>query len=198
MAITVDWGTRVITIPQADLTFISGDLYELDTDWFRLQLKALEAGSDGMAFPDTHRHNTTVTVAGTSFARTVEIINGYSVTFEDGMYAVRLVGSNNNIFDAESGILNVNQVSIISTNSAGLILAPTMSGDIAAAVMAELVESGVDLREAMRIILAVNAGKLSGATTATITIRDVNDSKNRVVATVDGDGNRTAVTLDTT
>lgn len=51
------------------------------------------------------------------------------------------------------------------------------------------------VREAFRIILAACAGKLSGAATATVSIRDTNDSKNRIVATVDADGNRSAVTL---
>ena len=121
MAITIDWTTKVISVPQADLTLISGTLYELDTDWFRLQLKDIEDG-EGMPFPDTHRHNTEVTVAGTTYARTIEIINGYSVEFEDGQYSVRLVGSNNNIFDVENGILVQNQVQVIPTNSAGLIV----------------------------------------------------------------------------
>ena len=119
MAITIDWATQVISVPQADLTFIGGTLYELDTDAFRLTLKGLEDDVEGMPFLDTHRHNTEVTIAGVTFARTIEIINGYTVTFEDLQYAVRLVGSNNNIFD--EGIINRNQVSIISTNSAGLI-----------------------------------------------------------------------------
>jgi hypothetical protein len=43
---------------------------------------------------------------------------------------------------------------------------------------------------------AALAGKVSGATTSTVTIRDVNDTRNRIVATVDGNGNRTALTLD--
>jgi hypothetical protein len=120
MAITIDWPTKVISVPQADLTFISGTLYEMDTDWFRLQLKAIEASEEGMPFDDTHIHNTEVTVAGTTFFRTVEIINGYSVQFTpDAQWTVRLAGSNNNIFDVENGILAQNQVQVISTNSAG-------------------------------------------------------------------------------
>jgi len=59
------------------------------------------------------------------------------------------------------------------------------------------VESGVSMRETLRLILSAVAGKLSGAETATVIIRDVNDSKNRIVATVDSNGNRTAVTYDT-
>ena len=120
MAITINWITKVISVPQADITFVSGTLYELDTDWFRLQLKAIEASIEGMPFDDTHQHNTSVTVAGTTYFRTIEIINGYSVEFTpDSQWSVRLVGSNNNIFDVENGILVQNQVQVIPTNSAG-------------------------------------------------------------------------------
>jgi hypothetical protein len=120
MAITIDWATKVISVPQADLTFITGTLYEMDTDWFRLQLKALEASIEGMPFEDTHVHNTAVTVAGTTFFRTIEIVNGYSVEFTpDSQWSVRLANSNNNIFDVENGILVQNQVQVIAQNSAG-------------------------------------------------------------------------------
>lgn len=124
MAITIDWGTKVISVPQADLTLISGSLYELDVDSFRLTLKDLEDDEDGMPFLRTHNHNTEVTLAGVTFARTVEIINGYTITFEDAQYRVRLAGANNNISD----VTNVNQVSLIVQNSAGLITVSSGSG----------------------------------------------------------------------
>lgn len=56
--------------------------------------------------------------------RIPEIINGYTVTFEDGLYSVNLIGSNNNIPD----VLNLNQVSVRSANSAGLITINTSGG----------------------------------------------------------------------
>lgn len=56
------------------------------------------------------------------------------------------------------------------------------------------VETGVTLRQATRLVLAAVAGKLSGAATNTIVIRDVNDTVSRITATVDSDGNRSAVT----
>jgi hypothetical protein len=52
--------------------------------------------------------------------------------------------------------------------------------------------------EAQKIGLAALAGKLSGAATTTNTIRAADDSKARITATVDSDGNRTAITLDAT
>lgn len=116
MAITVDEVTKVISIPQADLLFISGSLYQLDTDAFRLALRVWESSVPGDWRSITHKHNPPVTVGGVTLARVVEIINGYTITFEDGQYRVILVGSNNNILD----VANLNQVSIAPTNSAGL------------------------------------------------------------------------------
>jgi hypothetical protein len=123
MAIAVNWLTKVITVPQGDLTNISPGIYRLDINDFRLALKDIEDG-EGMPFLDTHRHNTTVTLAGLTLARVVEIINGYTITFEDGQYAVQLVGANSNIAD----VTNVNQVSVRPSNSAGLVQVTTGSG----------------------------------------------------------------------
>lgn len=62
-----------------------------------------------------------------------------------------------------------------------------------------LVEAGLTVKNAMRLSAAADAGKLSGAATSTNTIRNaVADSKDRIVATVDTDGNRTAITYDLT
>lgn len=52
----------------------------------------------------------------------------------------------------------------------------------------------ITVAEALRIMLAALAGKLSGADGTTVAIRDMMDSKNRIVATVDSSGNRTAIT----
>jgi len=61
------------------------------------------------------------------------------------------------------------------------------------------VETGLTLRQAMRLIAAASAGKLSGAATTTITIRNaVADSKDRITATVSADGNRSAIVYDLT
>jgi hypothetical protein len=130
MALSLDPATKLITIPQADLTFVSGALYTLDTDQFRKDVMALLASEDYIWMEDAFTHNTEVTVAGTTFARTIEFINGYSIEFEDtgGAYTVRLEGSNNNIFDVENGILvPTSLVTVISTNSAGLVRATELA-----------------------------------------------------------------------
>lgn len=59
-----------------------------------------------------------------------------------------------------------------------------------------MVESGMNLRQAMAVTTAAAGGQLSGAGTATITIDGANASGvNRVSAAVDASGNRTTVTL---
>lgn len=130
MAITVDWATKIISVPQADLTHVSGTLYELDTEWFKDELTKLEASVYGMPNLRILDHNTSYTVAGVTYARKVEIINGYMVQFENGAYSVRLVGSNNNIFDVENGVLYQNNVQVISNNAAGLIVKVEQGGTL--------------------------------------------------------------------
>jgi hypothetical protein len=97
-------------------------IYELQLDAFRLTLKDLEDDLEGMPWTKTHNHNTEVTLGGLTFARVIEILPPYSVTFEDDQYAVNLVGANSNVGD----VVNVNQVSVRSENSAGLISSPAI------------------------------------------------------------------------
>ncbi|KKS20784.1 MAG: hypothetical protein A2736_00405 [Candidatus Yanofskybacteria bacterium RIFCSPHIGHO2_01_FULL_41_27] len=122
MAITVNWPTGVISVPKAEMTLVQSapiEIRELNINTFRLTLKDLEDDAEGQVWSTTHNHNTTVAVGGVTLARVVEIINGYTVTFEDGSYAVNLVGANSNIAD----VVNLNTVSIRAANSAGLIQA---------------------------------------------------------------------------
>lgn len=60
------------------------------------------------------------------------------------------------------------------------------------------VETGLTPREALRLTSAALAGKISGAETTTVVIRNTADTKDRITATVDADGNRTAITTDLT
>jgi hypothetical protein len=185
MTISINWATKVINVPKADLTNLGGGVYELDVDWFRLQLKNIEDSEEGMNFPDTHRHNTEVTLGSLVLARVVEIINGYTITFEDGQYAVNLVGANNNISD----VANVNQVSIRSSNSAGMIV---VGGDAVDPFATYEIWPGYTYKRIMRAMASVLAGKSSGGGT---TFRDIPDAVDQVVGTVDVNKDRTSVTL---
>ena len=132
MAVTLDPATRRITIQKSDLTPVSGTLYSLDTNQFRKDVFDLLSSEDYIWMPDAYIHNTEVTVAGTTFARTIEFINNYSIEFDDvsgtDPYSVRLEGSNNNIFDIQNGVLVQNLTQVIPTNSAGLIVTQATGG----------------------------------------------------------------------
>lgn len=142
MAITINPLTFVINVPKSDLTLVqpSPEIRELDLNWFRLTLKAYEAAEHGIYLYKTHNHNTEVTLGSLTFARVIEILPPYTVTFEDGQYAVNLINANSNVSDRT----NVNQVSVRSANSAGLVASTAAitaadAQNIAAAVWDKLV-----------------------------------------------------------
>lgn len=64
------------------------------------------------------------------------------------------------------------------------------------AILDETIGDGTTtFRQALRVLVAGMAGKLSGAATTTITIRNMADTADVIVATVDADGNRSATTV---
>lgn len=118
--ITVNWGTKVIYVPKTATDLVQSsptEIRQMDLNAFRSQLNNLQDDEEGMPYRATHSHNTTVLVGGVELSRVIEMINGYTVTFEDDQYAVNLYGANSNVAD----VTNVNQVSVRSANSAGLV-----------------------------------------------------------------------------
>jgi hypothetical protein len=108
-------------------------------------------------------------------------------------------------------ILTYAQSNGLITTQSALTAAPTAAdefvilpdhvhsvGEIADGVLDDAVEGSETLRQAVRLMRASLVGKLSGAASTTVTIRDAADTKNRITATVTADGDRTAVTTDAT
>ena len=125
MAISVDEGSCVITIPKTDTTFVETNAltgYEVrsyDEYAFMREIADYMDNENGMVSDCgiIFRHSTAKTISGVVYARAFEILSPWTVTFENGTYQVRLVGgTNNNLLDA----INPNSVSVISANSAGL------------------------------------------------------------------------------
>ncbi len=97
----------------------------------------------------------------------------------------------------------------VATTSAVRYATGSLQGSIAPAVTLDAanfstylldeedVETGLTLRQALRVIAAATAGKVSGGGTSTITIRNaVADGADRITATVDSNGNRSAITYN--
>jgi hypothetical protein len=88
--------------------------------------------------------------------------------------------------------------------AAGAIDAAAVAADLGTELatalldLANAIDTGVTPRGALRIAAATGGGQLSGAGTATETLKNPAGTKSRVIASVDGSGNRTAITLDLT
>lgn len=70
--------------------------------------------------------------------------------------------------------------------------------DIISALQGQAVDGSFDIFEAISIILAATAGKGGPGSGSTYAYRNVDDTKDRIIAQTDGGGNRTAITLDAT
>jgi hypothetical protein len=105
-----------------------------------------------------------------------------------------------NIVGAFAGVASFEAIRYATGSMSGSFAPPVTleaQGFSAYLLDTEIVETGLTLRQALRLVTAATAGKISGGGTATITIRNaVADGADRIVATVDTDGNRTAITYD--
>lgn len=87
------------------------------------------------------------------------------------------------------------------SDAQGKVFLPSSEYNSIAGALLDLsngVETSLTLRQALRLMVAVAAGKVSGGATNSITFRNVGDTKNRIVASVDVYGNRSTVTTDLT
>lgn len=75
-----------------------------------------------------------------------------------------------------------------------LATAPPTTADI----WAHVIEGTTTAEQSLRLANSANGAKTNGSPTAAFNVRDLADTKNRVAATVDANGNRTAVTRDLT
>lgn len=75
--------------------------------------------------------------------------------------------------------------------------APSVS-EISEGTLNAIIEGATSLRESIRLQNSVMLSKVSGVGAGIETFRDIDDTKDRVVAVIDGSGNRTAITLDKT
>ena len=114
MAITVDYSATpwLITIPQSDLTLISGTQYELEVDTFWQLLRDYSDNSESMPFFTIYNR-----IPATPSTPSITDINHlyYSLEFEDGAYSVNIINGNTNIRDVEVK----NQVSVNTNNTTG-------------------------------------------------------------------------------
>jgi hypothetical protein len=96
-------------------------------------------------------------------------------------------------FNGTAGTFASGRPEVNATHFAGTAYATALAAEVDA-VWDEQVDGTVTGRQSIRLANATLAGKASGLGTTTAVYRDLADTKDRISATVDADGNRTAVT----
>jgi hypothetical protein len=107
------------------------------------------------------------------------------------------VDANVTHFGGTAGTFSAGRPEANATHFAGTAYATAQTAENAA-LLATVVEGSTTVVQSLRLANTANGGKASGMATTTAVLRDLGDTKNRVSATVDANGNRTAVTLDLT
>jgi hypothetical protein len=120
MALTIDFANKIIYPDRADMTQIQStpiEIYQFDINTFHQGMRNLEDDEEGIWADVTHDYASPTTLSGVTYARLVEIINDYTITFlPDSAWVVQVTGGNSNVGDR----VNPNNVSVQVANSAGL------------------------------------------------------------------------------
>lgn len=116
MAITVDWASwpYLITIPQSDLTLVTGTRYQITVDFLWQLLRDFSDSPEAAGMPVLYRRT-----AATASTPAITEINdpAYSAEFENGSYSVDIINGNTNFRDVEEK----NNVSVGTNNTTGFI-----------------------------------------------------------------------------
>jgi len=126
MSYSVNWATKVVTVPLADLTLISGDNYSLDTGDFWIEIRRLEASTvDGLWAEQVLEFVNTQILSGITYSPIVKVINGYTWDTDTTNKNISLIGPNSNLLDV---FIPGSGISVLANNSAGKQVISTGSG----------------------------------------------------------------------
>ena len=168
-----------------------------------------EAFFDGTGYAGTGNTIPTVTTVTNQVTANVTALSGDSVAADNAEAFFDGTGyaGTGNVIPTVTTVTTVNGLAAGAITAAavatGAIDADAIAADAANEIADALLDrssavDGLTPRQVMRLGLSADTGKLSGAATTTVVIRDRADTKDRITATVDSDGNRTAVTVDAT
>jgi hypothetical protein len=183
---TFDGAERLITL-SGDFDLDVKDLYSRWKEW----LKDTDDAKNAIAFLSVGGDEVDP-AAGTFIPAYIYITNGWTIRPQEADQTLNVF---NGILLREGGgdpFEDTVGAFTVRINYQQPVQAITVPG----LILDEFVETSYTMKQAIRLMLAAMSGKLSGAPAGPILIRDVNDTKDRITATVDANGNRTAVTTD--
>ena len=198
---------RLITIASPTTIITVQEIYDWCREW--------EQTEEGMAFPLLILAGGKESLGGIKSVGITATFQNVQIEFEaragpsyaecritDGnLVAIDDVGSDISPLNPTAYVYAIierdTSAALVETGTSGLT--PTESNQLDTIYdEINVIEGSYSHAEAMRIILAAVAGKMSGASGTTIAIRDIGDTKDRIVATVDEYGNRISVTINET
>lgn len=119
MSYSVNWTTKVVTVPLTDLTLVSGSNYTLDTGDFWIEMRRLEASpTDGLWTEQVIEYVNTQLLSGITYSAIVKMINGYTWDTDTTNKNISLLGYNSNLLDT---FIPGSGISVLANNSAGKI-----------------------------------------------------------------------------
>jgi len=136
-------------------------------------------GTDGAntVAPDNTSIAAILVDTGTALPNQISGLNNITAASVWSVVTRELTSGTNIVLAKGTGLTGLNDISTADILS---------SGDI----------DGFSIEESLKLIGSSSYGKLAGAATTTVTIQAADDSKARITASVDSDGNRDSVTLD--
>lgn len=201
MTISFDGPTKVATLSAGTVTLSVRDLWSRWVDWFltgdnsKYGLWMSNLGGDDIDL-----------AAGTKVPIYLFLQPGVTIKPQEASHTlavndgVLLVAGGGDPFANTTGsyIVRINYqqpVQAISFSATG------GTGITAADIWQRIIENGLTAEQIMRILAAGMAGKTAGFVPGAVgsgNIRDLADTKNRIVAGHDANGNRTSIVLDPT
>jgi hypothetical protein len=137
----------------------------------------------------THRQGNNSTHDTGFWTATLATLTGFT---KDAIYLIQVNNSTAAPTDQEREFQFGGAQGDVVVSSAGV------DTGLLAAIFAQVVTGTTTFIQGLRGLFAVMLGKSSGLGSTTAVYRDIADSKDVITATVDADGNRTAITRDLT
>jgi len=197
MPLTFNHATKRILVPQAESQPL---LIQTVLDAIREE----EASERGICYDQIATASGKEALGGGVFTGiTLALLSTWALQFETGAYQAAVDGGN--LADGLLRVANTGSPQVLLRSSAASTLvvgsggstAPTASQN-ATAVWQYLIEAGYSAEQLMRLMAAFAAGNGIGLGGPTPKFRDLANTKDRIVAALDQNGNRTIASRDGT
>ena len=121
---------------------------------------------------------------------------GYTCIQNNTQYGININSGDSIVVFPDCNMHNNTLGNINNVGGTNVVDNTTTTTSISEAVFGYTCETNYTYQELVVLLCSALVGKLSGAGTGTISIRDINDTMDRIIASVDANGNRTNVTID--